>query len=445
MKNLYKIGLIILFLIGTLFLAIGADAAEISDLAPRVSMDYTVVETSTGYALYKSAKTGATPYFEADKLSKLIGKISEESNKSSVFFSRVRCEEVINLEEGVYTFFGELTLCGNSFITVNGASLSLSDAKISSENVAIRVKKGSLSVKDSSVSANSSAIVMDYFASSELTVESGDISSFSAEALRLSAGSAKIKGGNIRSNAGAAILSSTTLTLVGAPSVVGVDYDIVASSPITLSEREEKYTGKCKLKYCSEFSKGKIAIVAYGATEDSEERISLYDDLGHSVKVKYYDSFFLEDEKNFLTAYLPYEVKIINGEESEIQYKLFGETPDAPTVSEKPGYEFLGWRVGKRDGDFYEPGIPVSSDLVLYSSYNLIAPTFSFLSLSFVYDAEVHYLSLDEISHPLLNEGAISYKWYKNGEELSFHGGEVALKNVSDSGKYKCLFTFILQ
>ncbi len=442
MKNLYKIGLVILFLIGTMVLAIRADAAEISESRTGAATSYTVSQTPMGYALYKSTETETSPYFAADKLSYVIEKISGESSTASIFFSSVTTEEEITISAGAYTLQGKLSFIGDGFITVNGASLFLSEAEISSENIGIRVKKGSLCIADSSIFAIYSAIVMDYFSSSELTIESGEIFSSSSEALKLSAGSTKIKGGEIKSTGGEGIHSSATLILVGEPSVIGVDYDIIASSPVTLSDEDTSYKGKCKLKYCAEFSKGEIAIVAYGAAPESEDRIELYDNLGHRINVKYYDSFFFQNEKNFLTAFVPYEVKIIDGEESKIQYKLFGETLDAPTLTEKVGYEFAGWREGSPDGELYEPNLPIVSDLELYSSYNLIAPRFSFLSLSFTYDAELHYLTLRELSHPLLSEGVISYRWFKDGEELSYHGGQLPIKSVSDSGKYKCLFTF---
>lgn len=442
MKNCYKIGLVVLFILCTMLLAVRADAAEISPTETVAAPSYTVSHTAQGYALHKNTDTEISPYFEADKLSAVIEKICSESSTASILFSSVTTDEALILSEGDYTFLGELSFLEDGFLTLNGADILLSEAEISSENIGIRIKKGSLSVIDSRVSAILSAIVMDYFSSSELTVESGEIFSWTGEALKLSKGYAKIKGGKLMSAGGVGILSSSTLTLVGEPTVSGVDYDVAASAPITLSDGEESYRGKCRLKYSAEFPKGEISIVAYGANSESEEQIELYDNLGRSVGVKYYDSFFSQDEKNFLTAFLPYEVKLIDGESVEVQYKLLGETLDAPSICEKLGYEFNGWRVGSEDGELYESNLPIESDLLLYPSYSLIPPTFSFLSLSFTYDAEQHYLMLGELSHPLLSEGIISYRWFKNDVELSYHGERLAVKNVSDSGKYKCLFTF---
>lgn len=436
MKNLSKIVLIILVLFCALLLSVRADALE-----GGINESYTVTDSAEGYELYSNTE-GTEPIFKADKLGKIIDFIKDRSVAGDICLSDIEAAEEVCFDVGSYTISGSIKINESFGIVIDGADMKFSGLKISMQSGSVRVKKGRLSITESDIFSESHALNLDYSSDAAVSVISGNISSFAEGAINIKHGTARVMGGKIESTGGAAIVNSSTLIMLKNPEIIGEDFDILTSTPPILSEASSYYTGKVKIKYDSDFEKGKVFIVAYGASLESEGQIELYDRLGRERSVKYYESFSGVNERNFLTAYLPYEIKIEMQEKTETQYYLEGEKIVLPEPEKRTGYEFFGWRVGKEDGELYEPTLPLESDIVLYPSYTLNAPTFLFSSLSFVYDTEEHYLSLSELSHPLISEGIMSYRWYKNGKELSIYGDKIALKNVEDSGKYKCLFTF---
>ena len=437
MKNLSKIVLIMLVLFCALLLSVRADALEVG-----INESYTVTDSVYGYELYLNTE-GAEPIFKADRLGEVIDFIIERSAVGDVCFSDIEAAEEVCFDSGSYTLSGSVRMSGSYGIVIDGAAIKFSGLKTSLERGSVRLKRGKLDIAKSDIFSESYALNMDYSSDAALFLESGNISStFAGGAINIKHGTVRISGGKIESAGGAAIVNSSTLIMQGNPEIIGEDFDIVTSTPPILCENSSSYTGKVKIKYDSDFEKGKVFIVAYGASPESEGQIELYDRLGRERRVKYYESFSGISERNFLTAYLPYEIKIEMEEKTEAQYYLEGEEIILPEPEKRTGYEFFGWRVGDIDGELYEPTLPIESDIVLYPSYTLKAPSFLFSSLSFVYDKNEHFLSLSELSHPLMSDGIMSYRWYKDGNELSLYGDKIALKNVADSGKYKCLFTF---
>ncbi|MBQ7333795.1 MAG: InlB B-repeat-containing protein, partial [Clostridia bacterium] len=139
-------------------------------------------------------------------------------------------------------------------------------------------------------------------------------------------------------------------------------------------------------------------------------------------------------------VYLPYKLSFFDGG-ILIAEKLFldGEYPSPVTLSEKAGYKFLGWQ--KDGGGVFDFSTGVSEDLKLYSAYKLLPPEFSISSLEFTYDGKERELAFSSISHPLLNNGELSYLWYLGGECIS-SSSSVKIRDVSDSGKYICKLKF---
>ncbi len=441
MKNFAKIVLIVLFLLCSMLLAVRAEAR--GDTLQISGESYSVRFTAGVYEAYKSSSSETEPSFKSAKLGEVISYITAESIYGSIRFSDINTSEIITLVDGKYTISGNIDFTDNGGMVIAGADVFFSGLEMNFEKSGIRLKQGYLKIEESTLLSNNTVIKMDYSSSSELNVLSGNISSSSAAGtIDISYGTAKISGGRIVNTSDAAIKNSTTLIISGAPSIVGVDFDVFTSSPITLSENANSYTGNCRVKYDTEFEQGKIAIIAYGTKKDNEGDLKLYDRLGRAVAVKYYENFSGISEEHFLTAYLPYEISFSGNSQMESQYYLSGEAVLLPEAAERVGYDFLGWKIGDYSGEPYDPGLPLEADLVLYPYYRLRAPTFSFLSMKFTFDGDERYLELSELEHPLISEGVLAYKWYKDGEELSFYGDKISIKNVSDSGKYKCLFTF---
>ncbi|MBQ8690047.1 MAG: uL15 family ribosomal protein [Clostridia bacterium] len=122
-----------------------------------------------------------------------------------------------------------------------------------------------------------------------------------------------------------------------------------------------------------------------------------------------------------------------------------GEAPTLPAPPEREGYAFEGWCFNSAKGEKYESGEPLNADTVLYAAYELTPPSFEISSLSFTYDGGAHSLKFADISHPLLDEGFISYEWYKDGEAINCFGESVSVREVRDSGSYVCRLTFSVE
>ena len=441
MKTFSKIGLIILFLLCTMLLSVKADAAELSSATSGES--YFVTEKYGFYEVYKSSDTDTEPTYKTDKLGEGITFITSQSDSAVILFGAVTSDEPLVFDSGTYTLKGKLAFSGSNGILIDNASVSFIGADVSFVDGALRLKRGAVLLEESNISSQKTAIKMDYSSQSELRMESGSVTSSStSEAFLLNYGTARISGGSIKNTVGVAIATSATLILSDSPQICGVDADVYATSPITLSDGGKSFLETVRVKFAREFEKGRASIVAYDASCENENNLILLDTLGREISVKYYDTLSGVSERNFLTAYIPFEVSFGAGFDGESQYYLYGERVSLPSADNRAGYEFLGWKIGGYEGELYEENLPISEDLILFASYRLKAPQFSFLSMSFTYDAEEHFLSLCDLSHPLLAEGVMTYKWYKDGEELSLYGDKIPIKNVLDSGKYKCLFTF---
>lgn len=440
MKTRLKILMVFLFLICATVFCIRVSAAE-PEKTGSITL-YTVKHAdSGGYDVYSDTSGNAT-VFHTDTLSLAVSFITEESGTAEIFLSDIICEESLAFEKGKYSVSGRINFKGTAGIVIDGSEIVFKNLKAELESAEIRLKRGGLLIENSFINSKKSTIKIDYSSSAYLTMRSGEITASSeVGAIVVSYGTLEIGGGTVKNSTGPAIFSASTLVLHGEPLLEGVDSDVYLKAPMTLSKGEKNFTGRCSVKFDREFEKGKIAVIAYGAAQESEDRITLYDSFGRKQDVKFYEHHSGIDERNFLTAYLPYEIKF-SGETESVQYKLLGEKIDIPIPKERDGYEFLGWICNESENETLEINATATGDRSFYPSYGLNAPSFALSSMEFVYCEEGKYLSLDRISHPLLSEGVIAYKWFKDGEELSLLGNKVLIKNTFDSGKYKCLFTF---
>ena len=438
MKRFFRVGFFILFFVFVSAFAVEAkaDALEKTD-AVEV---YTVRSAIGGYEAWHSDDTDVS--YRGDTLSEIVENISSDVDMAHIDFENITTSEKLSFKSGEYILSGSLEFKGSGGAVIEGAGVMMRNLTVKLEAGEIRLKSGSLFFESAFVDAEQVAIRIDYSASSVFEMRSGEISASSEEgALVLDCGTARIGGGKINNSSGAAIISASTLILFDSPEICGNVCDVFSTSPITLSDGESEFKGKLRLKFDRIFEKGRMSVVAYGANESSIDAVTLLDGFGREQKIKFYEESELASEKNFLTAYIPYEIRFADSEEG-IQYRLLGEKVDIPSPTVKEGYEFLGWRREGDDSDFLEKNYTVTKDEAFYPSYRLIAPSFSIHSMEFVYCDEVKYLTLGGLSHPLLSEGVVTYKWYKDGEECSDSQDKIPIKNASDSGKYKCKFTF---
>jgi len=265
MKNLSKIGLIILFLLCTFLLAVRADAAEI-DTESSVET-YSISKGKEGYEAYKSSLSDTEPSVKAESLAEILNMIFSESEEANINFRNIVASEDIVFNGGSYNLKGKIDFQENFSLIIENGDIYLSEMNMTLSEGGIVLKDGSLTIKKSDIYSKHQAIRMDYFSTSKLTLISGNISSDSREgSIYLGCGTAKIYGGSVKNTSGAAIRNSGTLIMTGAPVISGVDADIFTSRPIVLSDSVGGFSGKCTVKYDCEFRQGKISILAYGAS-----------------------------------------------------------------------------------------------------------------------------------------------------------------------------------
>ncbi len=118
-------------------------------------------------------------------------------------------------------------------------------------------------------------------------------------------------------------------------------------------------------------------------------------------------------------------------------------------VPTKLGYNFLGWtRTENADDTDYVTvlnGDEITASINLYANYSFVEPTLieHLSSYKDVYAPDIIHTMSVEIDHPLSKQADISYQWFKDDiliENASLN--ELSVKNVSDSGKYKCVVSF---
>lgn len=116
-----------------------------------------------------------------------------------------------------------------------------------------------------------------------------------------------------------------------------------------------------------------------------------------------------------------------------------GSTLDGKALNAPDGYETLGWYLDSALVTPYGFG-EVTDDTMVYLRKRLSQPNYSISSLSFVYDRTVHYLGLDRLEHPLIDESVVYLEWFKDGV-LVGAGELLPVVCVNDSGEYSCRIT----
>ena len=425
MNRIIKLIFFAVFLISAITLGVGAESGE---------EEYTVKKCENGYMLVASDRE---EYF--DSLEDLIDEIESGStlrldgvkakrmtvNKEITLCGTANFEEKITVSES-----GTLNLCG----------IDLSFAK----DGGISVEGGTLSVKDSYITSSLSAVTLKNYSSSRLEVYSGEISA-DGVAIKIDKGTAVISGGIIKGQGEAAVRNSGTLYISGSPSFDGCRFDILTTDPVSLSFSENYFLGELDIKLTGEFYNGGIYQIARGARAEQEGLVRIYDVNNSLYNATYFDDDEKNTYKNSLCVYLPYRISYnIPGGNSIIKEALSGEPLTSPEVDLPDGFLFGGWYLDEAYSEIYDFSRVASGDLNLYCSFILCEPQFSLKNYSHIYTGEVQSVEFDCIYHPLMEEGVLSYVWYdREGNEIAYSRA-LRVKDVSDTGEYRCrvIFTY---
>ncbi len=415
------------------FFALGIRASAVSQ------SEYIVSADSGEYIL--SSEEGAE-LLRFNSLNALIS-CPQIAENSRLIFSSVSSDEEISVIRGGVIFSGNLTLTKGDLVIENDSIFDGLSLSFTADN-GVRVKEGSLRVEESEIfSISESTVRLDYSSLAELDFRSGTLSSKSENGtVYATLGKLLIGGGEIKNTVGFAIISRTSLYLYGNPNLSGLEFDIQCEHPISLSNGERRFTGSARIYMKKNFAKGEISTVFYKCTEESLAGIKLYDENYALCDVSYFESSKYSSERNFGAVYLPYSVKFYDGLALlHEDFYLSGEGVLNFGAPEKLGYEFKSWSYDLYSDEPFEFDSGLSGDLKLYASYSLLPPRFSVSSYYSSYDEAAHYLGFDELEHPLLNEGMLSFSWYK-GDSVVSSAKSLKVETVSDSGEYYCKILF---
>ncbi len=432
MKSLLKLVIILVCGVAILSFAIRSGAEG------QGTSGYTVSCEEGEYKLYSTASGITEPIFKSDILSDLTDYVTAAGDNAEIHFFSVSTDKNLTLSKGNITVSGALTFTDGATLRNNGATLTLSSAVLSFDSGALKIDSGGVYMLSGLLQSAGRAIVLDYSAGAYFELVGGSITANSYDsAVSLSQGTVKIRGGTVENSLGFAISNSSSLIMTSSPTLSGAEFDVYTTTPITLYDGTTSYNGGALIKYGGQFEKGSNTEVFRCSDSKEFNGITLFDANSISYELTYFE------KEGIASVYLPFVVNFYDaGQMISTVNVLKGDIADKPQAPERLGYEFLGWSLSDDDGELYEFAAGVQSDIVLYSVYRLTPPSFTLSSLSFEYDSTIHFLILEEISHPFLDEGILGCEWYRNGESLSRYGDRIGVRNVADSGKYKCKLTF---
>ncbi len=407
--------------------------------------EYIVSAEGGEYTLNYCVGTEEHKVFVNADIGAVFDYINTSTDTASVIFAGIEINKALTLC-GNYTLSGSLVMKDGADLIIESGRVTLSSLKTELDSGSLRIKEAYVTALESEISSeNSSTLVMEHASGSVFELRSGVLKSKSGyAAICLKRGTVRISGGRVESALGFAVENESTLKLSGEPFVKGYEADIKTSVPIYLRDSND-FSGSISVRYMHEFSKGNIYSVFYGANSKTPSSVRLYDVYNTEQSLVYFEEHERIDEKSFAAVYLPHTVEFyVDNLLFKTAELLSGDKLTQPTPQSKSGYSFFGWV--KEDGetlcDFAEK---VYSSFKLYAEYKLAPPTFSLSSLSFIYDKNEHGLALEELEHPLMEYGAVSCIWERDGVKIQGNTTEIKLKNVNESGFYKCKLYFTVK
>ena len=415
---------------------ISDDLALVSGGSADTQVSY-IIETVNGIYTAK----GNDSEFRDNSLAGLINKI--ESDSIVIEFSSIYSEENIVIEKSV-TLSGTLNL-KNAFLVFCGEFVTLDDFCFLGENASIQIRGGTTVANSGAISVSeSSAVILDFHSGARFLANGIDILAKSQRAaIFCELGSVEILGGNISNKYGAAVENHGTLALSENAALSGVRYEVVTDKPVSLVGCRGALSSELRVKYNSFFEKGSYTVIFRNVSEHALPYISLFDASGEKISLDYFECSKYNDEKNVLSVYLPYTLRLYSGGEiySSVSF-IKNEIIAAQEGVKKEGYSFVGWYRDTALSEPYSFGRTEEDDFNLYAAHKLEPPMFSISSLEFLYDGKKRTLGFDYIYHTLMDNGQFSFVWYKNGSAIQNSASGIQICNVSDSGVYFCKLTF---
>ncbi len=405
--------------------------------------EYIITSDSSEYLLSYCAGADTTPVMKSGNINEIIKYLNQRSGvRVSVAFVGIVVNESLIISGGNYTLTGSIVMTGTSELVVECGEVLIRDLRASFDTGGIRIKDGEVDLQNGEIySQSGSAVVMEHASGATFTIRGGSVVSDSEAAIFLRHGTVNIMGGRVESRIGYAVNNNATLKLSGTPEIKGIEQGILTSAPIYLKVYEP-FSGSVSVKCSRDFNEGEISALFYEASWESVKNIKLFGKSGTEYEVFFFNEHDLVKDKNFAGIYLPHIIKFYaDGTLIGKSEVLTGEKVEPSLAPEKKGYSFFGWVCDDMESLFdFAEGAYKSFDL--YAKYKLLPPSFSLSSLSFEYDKNEHGLGLNDINHPLLDIASVNCVWYRNGTRIEGGGTEVKLKNVSDSGMYKCQLYF---
>ena len=397
------------------------------------SLKYTVKGDEEGFTAVSGESEIST-----QSLGELISMI--EADGIDIVFDNVSAEESITFKRSC-VISGSLTLTGG--IICESESLAFNSADIKVSGADIEIRSGSVNFIKSSVSLSDAAITLDRSPSASLFAESSEIKAKTNRgAILINVGSVYLTDTDVKNEYSYAIENYSGLYLGGESDITGYEYGIYTERTAHLTAGGKYYRGEASVIFSSVFERGGFYKAFLDADAISIAGVSVSDSTTDSFDLTYLESSDKCSEKNVAAVSLPYRFSFYTGGELYSESSFFGdETTAAPIAPTLLGYTFKGWKESGSADSFLFGDTP-KADTVLFASFSLDSPTYSISDTEFTYDGKKHFLSLGDISHPLLAEGSVSYEWYKNEESINDTSPSVELVSVSDSGAYNCKLTF---
>lgn len=402
--------------------------------------DYHIKASGDGYTLYAIHSGGESPVMSSESLRAIFDMLTKTGD-GVIFLDGIDINEPIELS-GDFTVKGEARLGATGMLTVGGGCVIIDGASLTLEGGGIRLKGGELVLKGGGIVSSGTALRIDHAASACFEMYGGEILGDSREPLIVNRlGTVKIYSGSMINASGAVIENGASLMIAGDAALDGCDRDIDSTEPISLSDGERELTENIEVKFGIQIKNGALTPLFYNASERSLSRVTVFDALGISYPVRYFEEHYSVEECSFGGVYLPYTVSYYSdGVLARTQECLLGEYAEYTPAGAKLGYSFSHWSVDGIGGAPYDFETKVSGSLELYANYKLDAPSFSLTSREYSYTGEAYVIEPDRIHHPLLEEASLSYEWYKDGALVS-SAPAINAKDVRDSGGYRLRLT----
>lgn len=434
---------LLIILLGALICLVSSKNQSVKKLEPYMPAPYTVSEASVTEditATLESLDEGyrlsyENRYFEYNTLGEAIGSAPEFSR---VNFLGVSGSESISITKSL-TLTGELSLSGSLYVT--SPELNLCDLSLSFCDGALYIKGGAVTMTGGEITSDTHSVVLDYSVMDSFTMYSGEIYS-SATGILLNKGRASILGGEIHARE-YAIKSMSTLIL-GAPTTLSGDiYDLYITEPIIAEEAGCEASGLSVLADM-DIGRGRSTPIVLNAQNTKHDGLKIYTPSADEYTPCFTSECYGVNEKNFISVHLPYTLSLYDEDRLIARYEYLKGEPTAPPIDPvRAGYSFLGWCLDAMGNCPYTFSQPLTSDVNVFAQFALLPPTYEIQPIFLTYDGLLHFVRVEGLAHPLSAEGSFSFEWYKNGESLNLPSDGVPVREVADSGEYKCKITFL--